>query len=145
VRISTAAAPGAQPASETSRAAVFDCYWLRRRGAILALVGHFFISAELEDDDIRVPILGVGREVAISRRVPVLVKAASNLRDRADGSAGSPAVQMIDTSIMPRPYAVPATSRRSNRMAAAAFLRSEIASAEYLPWFQLAFRLRSNP
>ena len=54
-------------------------------------------------------------------------------------------VQMLDTSISPRPYAAPATSLRSNRMAAAAFLRSEIASAEYEPCFQLAFRLRSNP
>ena len=55
------------------------------------------------------------------------------------------AVQMIDTSITPRPYSAPATSRRTNRMAAAAFLRSEIASAEYQPCFQLAFRLRASP
>ena len=45
----------------------------------LPLVGHFLIIAKLEDHDIRAPILGVGREVAISRRIPILVKAASNL------------------------------------------------------------------
>src|SRR5262249_59739868 len=37
------------------------------------------------------------------------------------------------------------TNRRSNRRASAAFLRSAIASAEYLPCFQFAFRLRANP
>jgi len=33
--------------------------------AILALVGQFLIIAKLEDHDIRAPILGIGREVAI--------------------------------------------------------------------------------
>jgi hypothetical protein len=33
----------------------------------------------LEDHDIRFPILGMGREVAILRCIPILVKATSNL------------------------------------------------------------------
>jgi hypothetical protein len=37
------------------------------------------------------------------------------------------------------------SSLRSTRTAAAAFLRSAIASAEYSPCLQLAFRLRSSP
>ena len=45
-----------------------------RRCTHLALVGHFLIIEKLEDHDIRAPILGMGREVAISRRIPVLVK-----------------------------------------------------------------------
>ena len=37
----------------------------------------------------------------------------------------------MSAMIRKRPFAVLATSRRSKRVAAAAFLRSEIASAEY--------------
>ncbi len=48
---------------------------------ILALVGHFLIIAKIKDHDIRVPIFGMGREVASSRHIPVLVIATSNLDD----------------------------------------------------------------
>jgi hypothetical protein len=41
-------------------------------------MGHFLIIVKLEDHDVRVPILGMGREVAILRRFPVLVKATTN-------------------------------------------------------------------
>jgi hypothetical protein len=68
---------GTRPALEW--AAVFDCYWLRR-GAILALTRHSPIKKP-KDHDIRPPILGMGRVVAIPSRIPVLVKAASDLRD----------------------------------------------------------------
>ena len=51
------------------------------RPSTLTLIGHFLIIVKIEDHDIRVPILGMGREVAISRRIPVLVKATSNLHD----------------------------------------------------------------
>jgi len=36
---------------------------------------------KLEDHDIRVPILGMSREVAIARCIPVLVIATSNVHD----------------------------------------------------------------
>ena len=36
-----------------------------RRATILTLVGQFLIFAKIEDHDIRAPILGMGREVAI--------------------------------------------------------------------------------
>ena len=49
-----------------------------RREAILAFIGKFLIIAKLEDDDFRAPILGMGREVAVSRRIPVVVKATTN-------------------------------------------------------------------
>ena len=52
-----------------------------RRGTILALVGRSLIIVKLEDHDIGAPILGMGREVAISRRIPVLVKATTNCHD----------------------------------------------------------------
>ena len=59
----------------------FLARWLSRRGTILALVGHFLIIAKLEDHDIRVPILGMGREVAISRRIRILFITTTNLHD----------------------------------------------------------------
>ena len=64
--------PGTRPASETSWLAVFRVPRTPAQpaGTILALVGHFLIVAKLEDHDVRVPILGMGREVAISRRIP---------------------------------------------------------------------------
>ena len=66
--------------------------WLSRRVTILALAGHFLIIAKLEDHDIRVPILGMGREVAISRRIRILFITTTNRHDLpADGSAGSAA------------------------------------------------------
>ena len=52
-----------------------------RRASILALVSSSLIIIKLEDHDIRAPILGMGREVAISRRIPVLVKATTNRHD----------------------------------------------------------------
>jgi hypothetical protein len=48
-----------------SPASGFLARWPNRRGAILAHVGHFLIVEKLEDHDIRVPILGIGRELAI--------------------------------------------------------------------------------
>jgi hypothetical protein len=47
----------------------------------VALVGQFLIIAKLENHDIRAPILGMGREVARSRRIPVLLIPTSNLHD----------------------------------------------------------------
>jgi hypothetical protein len=52
-----------------------------RRGTILALLGHFLIIAKPEDHDIRAPILGMGREVARLRHIPVLVIATANRYD----------------------------------------------------------------
>jgi len=49
--------------------------------AILALVGQFLIIAKLEDHDIRAPILGMGRVVAIYRCIPILFKTTSDLHD----------------------------------------------------------------
>ena len=54
----------------SSRSLGFLARWPSRRGTILTLVGHFLIIAKLEDHDIRAPILGMGREVAILRRIP---------------------------------------------------------------------------
>jgi hypothetical protein len=39
------------------------------------------LPKKLEDHDIRAPILGMGREVAIARRIPVLVKATTDRHD----------------------------------------------------------------
>ena len=59
-------------------------------GTILALVGQFLIVAKLEDHDVRVPILGMGREVAIYAPHPVLVESHDEpSRPSTDGSAGS--------------------------------------------------------
>jgi hypothetical protein len=52
-----------------------------RRVTIPALLGHFLTIAKLEGHDIRVLIFGMGREVAISRCIPVLVEATTNRRD----------------------------------------------------------------
>jgi hypothetical protein len=52
-----------------------------RRGHNLALVGHFLIIVKLEDHDIRVLILGMCREVAISRCIRILFKATTNRHD----------------------------------------------------------------
>jgi hypothetical protein len=52
-----------------------------RRSTILTLIGPSLIFVKLEDHDIRAPILGMGREVARSRHVPVLVIPTSNLHD----------------------------------------------------------------
>ena len=52
-----------------------------RRVTILALIGHFLIIVKLEDHDIRAPILGMGREVAISRLIRILVITTTNLHD----------------------------------------------------------------
>ena len=75
--------PGTRPASETSWLAVFRVPRTLAQPARYnpALVGHFLIIEKLEDHDIRVPILGMGREVAILRRIPVLVTATTNLHD----------------------------------------------------------------
>ena len=58
----------------------FLARWPSRRGTNLALVGHSLI-VELEDYDIRVPVLGMGGEVAIARCIPVLVIATSDVHD----------------------------------------------------------------
>ena len=55
--------------------------WLSRRVTILALVGQFLIIAKLEDHDIRVPILGMGRVMAISRRIRILFITTTNRHD----------------------------------------------------------------
>ena len=52
---------GANRTLETSWVAVFKFRCLRPAGAILALGGHFLIIVKLEDHDVRVPILGMGR------------------------------------------------------------------------------------
>jgi hypothetical protein len=52
-----------------------------RRGTILALVGHFLIIVKLEDHDIRAPIFGMGREVAIKRCIRILFKTTTNRHD----------------------------------------------------------------
>jgi hypothetical protein len=47
----------------------------------LALVGQFLIIVKLEDHDIRAPILGMGRVVALSRRIGILFKTTTNRHD----------------------------------------------------------------
>ena len=59
----------------------FPAQWFSRRVTILALAGHYLIIAKIEDHDIRALIFGMDREVAISRFIPVLAKATSNLHD----------------------------------------------------------------
>ena len=54
-----------------------------RRSTHLALVGQFLFIVKLKDHDIRAPILGMGRVVAIYRRIPVLAKATTNRHDLA--------------------------------------------------------------
>jgi hypothetical protein len=39
------------------------------------------LTEKIEDHDVRPPILGMGRVMAIARRVPVLVKATTNRHD----------------------------------------------------------------
>jgi hypothetical protein len=51
------------------------------RPSTLTLIGHFLILAKIEDHDIRVPILGMGREVASFRRIRILFKTTTNLHD----------------------------------------------------------------
>ena len=51
------------------------------RWVILALVGQFLIFVKLVEHDICAPILGMSREVAIYRRIPVLVIATTNRYD----------------------------------------------------------------
>jgi len=52
-----------------------------RRSTHLALVGQFLFIVKLKDHDIRAPILGMGRVVAIYRRIHVLAKATTNSHD----------------------------------------------------------------
>ena len=64
--------------------------WVSQPSRINLAVGHFLIIAKLEDHDIRVPILGMGREVAISRRIPdPRYSHDEPSRPSTDGSAGS--------------------------------------------------------
>src|SRR5260370_1922636 len=51
------------------------------RGSNPALVGRSLIFVKPEDDDIRAPILGMGREMAISRCIRILVITATNLHE----------------------------------------------------------------
>ena len=53
-------------------------------------------SKKLEDHDVRVPILGMGREVAISRRIPVLVKATPNRHDLPRTVVLAPLLDLIN-------------------------------------------------
>ncbi len=53
----------------------------RRRKTIPTLLGQFLIIAKLEEHDIGVSILGMGRVVAISRHNPVLAKPTTNRHD----------------------------------------------------------------
>ena len=52
-----------------------------RRLTILALLGQLLIIVKIEDHDVRAPIFGMGREVAISRRVRILFKTTTNSHD----------------------------------------------------------------
>jgi hypothetical protein len=40
-------------------------HWLRRRGAILALIGHFLVIAKMKDHDIRAAVLGTASVMAL--------------------------------------------------------------------------------
>ena len=84
--VSPTVSRGRQPSSairQNDLAAVFRflARWPSRRGSNLSLVGHFLIIAKVEEHDIRVSILGMGREVAILRHIPVLVIATTDLHD----------------------------------------------------------------
>jgi hypothetical protein len=50
----------------------FLARWPSRRATILTLIGPSLIFVKLEDHDIHAPILGMSREVARSRHIPVL-------------------------------------------------------------------------
>ncbi|MGY8683896.1 hypothetical protein Q2941_39910 [Bradyrhizobium sp. UFLA05-153] len=52
-----------------------------RRATISALLGRFLIIEKMKDNDIRAPILGMGREVAFSRCIRILSKATTNRHD----------------------------------------------------------------
>jgi len=76
-------APGTRPAS--SRLGPRSLAFLARRPiwreAILGRVGQFLFIAKLEDHDIRAPILGMGRVMAISRRIRILFETTTNRHD----------------------------------------------------------------
>jgi hypothetical protein len=67
-----------------------------RAGTPLALTGHLLIIAKVEDQDIRAPILGMSRVVAISRRIPVLVKAATDLHDLQRAGPPAPLLDLLN-------------------------------------------------
>ena len=69
-----------QPASETSWLATVRilALWPSRPATIPALVGGLL---ELEDHDVRTPILGTAREVSRSRCIRLFVIATTNLHD----------------------------------------------------------------
>ena len=74
--------------------------WLSRCVTILALAGHFLIIVKIEDHDIRVPILGMGREVAIFRRIRILFKTTTNLHD-------------LERTVLLAPVSIRSTARES--------------------------------
>jgi hypothetical protein len=86
-------------------------YWVLarrpgRRGTILTLVGPSLIFVKLEDHDIRAPILGMGRDVAISRRIPVPVKATTNRHDLPRTVLLAPALNQVNCVREPRARAL---------------------------------------
>ena len=60
----------------------------------------------MEDHDIRISILGMGREVAILRGIPVLANAITDLHD-------------LEQTVLPHPLLDQATARESRLMKAA--------------------------
>jgi hypothetical protein len=63
------------------RAKSLTCSGSARRGDSPGPHRRFPHDRKTEDHDIRVPILGMGHEVAFSRRIRILFKATSNLHD----------------------------------------------------------------
>lgn len=61
----------------------------------MALGGHFLI-VKLEDHDVRVPVLGMGGEVAIARCIPVLVITTSNLHDLQRAVLLAPLLEQVN-------------------------------------------------
>ena len=69
----------------TGRRGAAGDYWVlarrpSRRGTILTLIGPSLIFVKLEDHDIRAPIFGMGREVAISRRIRIQMRIGTAMR-----------------------------------------------------------------
>ena len=69
---------------------------LGRRGSNPALIGHSLIFVKLEDDYIRAPILGMGREVALSRCNRILFITTTDLHDLEWTALLAPALNHVN-------------------------------------------------
>src|SRR5690348_11275074 len=68
---------------------------------VLAPIGDFLIIEKLEDHDIRVPVLGMGREVSSSRCIRVLLKTTANRYDLPRTVLSAPLLNQINRARKP--------------------------------------------